>query len=218
MGSAILLGGVYHSWRMAVDPVENTSRQKWALTQEAFDGFMASLSSDRDLAAERYLEIRRNLVRMLQWRGCPAPNEYADEAINRCAQKIAEVDEIRDVATYAVGVARMLLREMSRERDRCARSLDEAPEPRTLPQVPEEDSERRMDCLRRCLVQLSGENRDLILTYYQGDKGEKIKNRKGLTQLFGLRACTLRMRALRLREWLQRCSEECLQRRQGSPV
>ena len=73
------------------------------------------------LAADRYLEIRRNLVRLFEWRGCSTPDEYADETINRCAKKIGEGEEIRDLATYCVGVARMLLREMRRERAREAR-------------------------------------------------------------------------------------------------
>jgi DNA-directed RNA polymerase specialized sigma24 family protein len=193
----------------ALPPVARV-RQKWTLTPEAFDGLLKSLDPDRDNAAERYLEIRRNLVRLLEWRGCSTPDEYADEAINRCARKIAEGEQIRDVATYSIGVARMLFREMSRERAKSPLSLDEAPEPQVCPTEPGSDPERRMNCLRRCLAELSPENRNLILHYYQGDKGEKIKNRRGLTQLFGIPASTLRMRALRLREGLHLCVENCL--------
>jgi DNA-directed RNA polymerase specialized sigma24 family protein len=198
--------------------MQNAAREKWTLTREAFDGFLAALGPDRDKAADRYLEIRRNLVRLFEWRGCRTPDDYADETINRCAKKIGEGEEIRDVATYCIGVARMLLREMSRDRALGERSLDEGPEPQSPPQEPADDSEDRIECLRRCLGQLSTENRDLILAYYQGDKGDKIKNRKGLTQLFGLRSSTLRMRALRLRETLQQCSENCLQRRPGNTL
>jgi DNA-directed RNA polymerase specialized sigma24 family protein len=203
---------------MAVGSMNNAAREKWALTQEAFDGFLMALGPDRDGAADRYLEIRRNLVRLFEWRGCPTPDDYADETINRCARKIGEGEEIRDVATYCIGVARMLLREMSRDRALTARSLDEAPEPQSPPHDPAEDAEARTECLRRCLGQLPAHNRDLILAYYQGDKGDKIRNRKGLTELFGLRSSTLRMRALRLRETLQQCSENCLQRRGGKSL
>ena len=94
------------------------SPEKWSLTREAFDGLLALLGPDRDHAAERYLEIRRNLVRLFEWRGCSTPDEYADEAINRCARKIAAGEQIRDLPTYCIGVARMLLREMTRERAR----------------------------------------------------------------------------------------------------
>ena len=184
------------------------TRQKWALTQQAFDSLLASLGPNRDEAAHRYLEIRRNLVRLFEWRGCATPEEYADEAINRCAKRIVEGEEIRDVATYAIGVARMLLREMSHARAK-ETPLEAVPEPRTLPPEPPGDAEIRAECLRRCLSQLSGENRDLILMYYAGEKGDKIKNRKELGQRFEIPPSTLRMRALRLRGTLQTCAETC---------
>jgi DNA-directed RNA polymerase specialized sigma24 family protein len=200
---------------MAVNPAEPAARQNWSLTQEAFDALLTALGPDRDDAAERYLEIRRNLVRLFEWRACPAPDEYADEALNRCARKIGEGEEIRDIATYAIGVARMLVREMSRNRTKDTRPLEDAPEPRTMPNEIDDEFERRLDCVRKCLGKLTPENRNLILHYYHGEKGDKIQNRKGLTQLFGIGASGLRMRALRLRQSLQLCSENCLQRRQG---
>jgi len=198
-----------------VNPAEPAARQKWSLTQVAFDALLTALGPDRDEAADRYLEIRRNLVRLFEWRACPAPDEYADETLNRCARKIGEGEEIRDIATYAIGVARMLVREMSRNRINETRPLEDAPEPRTMPNEINDESERRLDCVRKCLGKLTPENRDLILHYYHGEKGDKIQNRKGLTQLFGIGASGLRMRALRLRQSLQLCSENCLQHRQG---
>lgn len=195
---------------MAVDRVENVSQQKWSLTREAFNGLLASLGPDRESAAEQYLEIRRNLVRLFEWRGSSTPDEYADEAINRCARKIAEGEEIRDIATYCIGIARMLLREISRQRAKEARPLEEVPEPQTLPILPERNPGDRVTCLRRCLAQLSPGDRDLILHYYEGDKGKKIQSRKGMSEVFGIPAGTLRMRALRLRQKLQLCTESCL--------
>jgi DNA-directed RNA polymerase specialized sigma24 family protein len=213
---------------MAVDPIKGLavegkvnavpeqstgiSRQKWTLTQDAFDTLLASLGPDRDAAAHRYLEIRRNLVRLFEWRGCSTPDEYADETITRCAKKVGEGEQIRDIPTYCIGVARMVLREMNRERARQPRPLEEAPEPRAAPAESESGQEGRVDCLRRCLGQLSPETRDLILHYYQGDSGDKVRNRKRLTDLLGIPPGTLRMRALRIRERLQLCAETCMQR------
>ena len=198
--------------------MEGSTRERWALTQQAFDGLLSTLDRDRDTAAERFLDIRRNLVRLFEWRGCATPDEFADEAINRCARKISEGEEIRDLATYSVGVARMLLRETGRDRAKQAVSLNEAPEPRTIPEEIDSVQESREECLRRCLSELSHENRELILSYYQGDKGDKVRNRKGLTESFGIPANTLRMRALRLRERLQLCMESCLQQRGGNTL
>jgi RNA polymerase sigma factor (sigma-70 family) len=199
-----------------MEVAENAARQKWRLTQDAFDGLLSSLGPDRDIAADQYLRIRRDLARLFQWRGCPTPDEYADEAINRCARKIAEGEEIRDVRTYSIGVARMLAREMGRERAHKVVCLHEAPEPHIAPPEAESEPEIREECLRHCLAQLSPENRDLILNYYRDDKGEKIKIRKELMQRFGISASTLRMRALRIRERLQLSAEQYLQERQES--
>lgn len=198
---------------MAADAGEGTSSRKWSLTANAFEGLLTALSPDRDEAADRYLEVRRNLVRFFEWRGCATPEEYADEALNRCARRIEEGDEIQNVATYSVGVARMLLREMGREKE--SRPLDQAPEPATLPHDAEPEAARRVECLRNCLGRLPQGNRDLILRYYQGDKGERIRNRKVLGELLSIPANVLRMRALRLREGLHACVEECMSRGKG---
>src|SRR3954452_19825347 len=138
MGGALLLGAVYTRRGMAVEPANEPNsaggasaasatrgpRQKWTLTQDALDKFLAALDPDREAAGARYLEIRRNLVRLFEWRGSSTPDEYADETINRCARKIGEGEEIRDVPTYCIGVARMVVREMNRDRAHQARSLD----------------------------------------------------------------------------------------------
>ena len=179
---------------------------KWSLTQNAFDALLASLGPDRDIAADRYLRIRRDLVRLFEWRGCATPDEYADETMNRCARKISQGEQIRDIKTYSIGVARMLIREMSRQRCRQARPLDETPEPASAEPESGSELEDRIEALRQSLDELSQDDRFLILNYYQGDKGEKIKTRKMLSELFGLGSSTLRMRALRIREKLQSCA------------
>jgi DNA-directed RNA polymerase specialized sigma24 family protein len=191
--------------------VMHGTRQKWSLTQNAFDGLLASLGPDRDVAANRYLGVRRDLVRLFEWRGCSTPDDYADETMNRCARKIAQGEQIRDLKTYSIGVARMLVREMARERCRRERPLDEALEPCTTPCASDNDLEDRGEALRQSLDELSHDDRFLILNYYEGDKRERIKTRKMLSELFGIGASTLRMRALRIREKLQLCTENHLQ-------
>jgi len=191
---------------MKAQMLVHATRQKWSLTQTAFDSLLACLDSDRDIAADRYLRMRRNLVRLFEWRGCSTPEEYADETINRCARKIQEGEEIRDLASYSIGVARMLLREMCRDRFLQARSLDETPELCARPEM-QSDLEPRVEVLRLSLKELSHDDRFLILNYYKGDKSDKIKNRKMLSERLGVGASTLRMRALRIRERLQLCTQ-----------
>lgn len=188
---------------------QGPARQKWTLTQEAFDKLLVALGGDRDSAAEKYLEIRTNLTRFFEWRGCSFPEDHADETINRIAKRVAEGEEILNYSGYAMGVARLLLLEINKGRQREQLALAEIG---TASEVYEEadDNEGRLVCLRSCLQTLSTDNRELILQYYQGEKGEKIQNRKKLMDRLGVPVNTLRMRALRLRERLQLCVEECV--------
>ncbi|MGH9841829.1 MAG: RNA polymerase sigma factor [Blastocatellia bacterium] len=186
-------------------------RRKWALTQEAFDRLLASFDPDRESAGRKYLELRGNLLRFFEWRGCPFPEDHADETINRVARKISEGEAIRDPAQYSIGVARMLLLEIYKEQAKERSALSEMANSETA-RYEFEALEPRVECLGRCLESLSPDNRELILHYYQGEKGEKIETRKKLTDRFKVPINTLRMRALRLREKLQVCVEDCLQK------
>lgn len=189
-----------------------TARHQWALTQEAFDQLLAAFDADRELAGKKYLEVRGNLVRLFEWRGCPFPEDHADETVNRVARKISEGETIREPAQYAVGVARMLLLEIRKAQVKQQNVFNELAY--ADPVVYEfEDLDPRVACLERCLQSLSPENRELILHYYQGEKGAKIENRKRLTDRFKVPINTLRMRALRLREKLQSCVEACVQKK-----
>ena len=185
------------------------ARRKWTLTQEAFDKLLIALGDNRDSGGEKYLEIRGNLTRFFEWRGCPFPEDHADETFNRMAKKVAEGEEIQNPQGYAMGIARLLLLEIVKGRQKEQTALAE------LGQASEtyeehDDGENRLTCLRSCLEGLTSDNRELILQYYQGEKGEKIQNRKKLLERLGSPVKTLRMRALRLRERLQGCMEECM--------
>ena len=198
----------FDDFNSSQSPRAPISRRKWTLTQEAFDKFLASLGEDRETAGAKYLEIRSNLVRFFQWRGSHFPEEYADETINRVAKRVSESEEIRNLPSYYLGVARMLLLEMGRERAREQQVLSEVSCSLTPSKEPDEIDEH-IDCLREALQHLSPENRHLILHYYQGEKGEKIKTRKTLSQQLGIPINTLRMRALRIRDELQHYVENC---------
>lgn len=185
----------------------SVTTRKWTLTQEAFDQLLASFAPDRDDAAKKYLEVRENLIRLFVWRGCPFPEDHADETFNRVARKISEGEEIRNTAAYVIGVARLLVLEIIKAQSRQKEAFEELQKS----EVSEDDqTELRIECLQRCLGRLSPENRELIIQYYQGDKREKIENRRLLSERLGVAINSLRMRSLRLREQLQTCVEECL--------
>jgi DNA-directed RNA polymerase specialized sigma24 family protein len=192
----------------SVIPAPPASRPRWALTQEAFDRLLASLGGDRESAGKHYLETRAKLVRFFEWRGCPFPEDHADETINRVARRLVEGEKILNQAGYFFGVARMLLLEINKESIRQQQALKELPGS-TITSNQSDESEACIDCLRHCLQKLSPDDRELILQYYHGEKGVKIDCRKKLAERFGVPINTLRMRVFRIRENLQRCLENC---------
>ena len=185
-------------------------RPKWTLTQEAFDRLLGWLGEDRERAGEKYLEIRGKLIRFFEWRGCPFPEDHADVTVNRVAKRVSEGEEILNPMAYFIGVARLLVLEILKARAKETQALNEMATSNVEYVDYSSDSEARIECLRKCLVVLSPDNRELILQYYQGDKGEKIENRKKLTERLGVSVNTLRMRTLRLRERLLSCVENCV--------
>jgi DNA-directed RNA polymerase specialized sigma24 family protein len=186
--------------------VSSTARRKWTLTQNAFDELLHKLDSDRDRAGNIYQETRDNLIRFFAWRGCPFPEDHADETINRVAKRVSEGEEVRELTKYFFGVARLLFLEIQKERTRALHAFA------NLPQADDgfDSNETRLDCLKQCLESISADQRDLIIAYYQGEKSRKIHNRQRLSERLRIPINTLRMRALRLRDQLEACVEACL--------
>ena len=200
------------------DGIENSSSdrvtaiggRKWSLTQEAFDNLLSHLGPDRETAGQKYLEVRTNLIRFFEWRGCPFPEDHTDETINRVAKRASEGEEIRNPTAYLLGTARLIVLEINKEQAKERQALGELAYSTNSYRF--EDLEPRVECLERCLGTLSAENRELILQYYRGEKGEQIRIRKNLGERLAVPLNTLRMRAVRLRETLLRCVQDCLKK------
>lgn len=192
------------------DYSDRARRQKWALSKEAFDKLLTSFDPDREVAGAKYVELRSNLTRFFEWRGCLYPEDHADETINRVARRIVEGEEVRETPKYSFGVARLLLLELQKEAAKERTALRELPTSQQSFEPARETDELkgRVDSLEECLNSLSTDNRELILQYYQGEKSAKIENRKKLTDRFKVPLNVLRMRALRLREKLMTCVED----------
>jgi DNA-directed RNA polymerase specialized sigma24 family protein len=196
---------------------EDAQRRKWELTREAFDQFLSLLDLDRNRAGESYEALRRNLIQLFIWRGCRDPETHADETINRVIRKIDEGEDVRDLISYAHGVARRLLLEIFKKQEREQIGIDDLPPLVAQPAPPallegQDSGENGVLCLRRCLNRLPEESRRLIVLYYQGEKGAKIENRKRLAESLRITPGGLRYRAFDLRQRLQGCVERCMER------
>lgn len=167
---------------------------------EDFSRLLAALDPDRDLAGERYLTLRRKLVAFFDWRGAPAPDENADRTLDIAAQRIAGGEQVRNVSNYCVGIARLVLLESLRNRER-ERSAIEGLAASPDASAPDDDALR--NAFDRCLEALPADGRDLILDYYSGEGRARADTRARLAARLAIPVSALRIRAYRVRVRLE---------------
>jgi DNA-directed RNA polymerase specialized sigma24 family protein len=171
--------------------------------QENFDRLLLWLDTNRDAAGKKYEEIRSRLIKIFGRRGCPVPEELADETLDRVCRKVLQIADtyVGDPALYFYGVAQNVFLEY----------LKKKPAPETLPQVfAPDDVEQRHECLEHCLKRFRKDDREVLLRYFQDDRKAKIDHRKELADSLEISLNTLRMRIHRLKLALHDCIVDCL--------
>jgi DNA-directed RNA polymerase specialized sigma24 family protein len=184
-----------------------SASRNWRLTAQAFERLLDALDPDRDRAGEKYEALRSRLIQFFCWRGSPTPEEDADSTLDRVVRRLEQGEAIDRIEHYAHGVAKLVLLESlrRRERDHAGRELWL----RAVP-APAAEAEARQACLDRCLAGLPADERALILEYYQGDGTSRIRGRQALAARLGLPSEQLRLRAHRIRHRLETCLCRCL--------
>ena len=180
------------------------------LRQEDFDRLLNWLDPDKARAGQIYEQIRWRLIAILASRGCYSPEELADQTIDRVARRVADIQEtyVGDKAIYFLGVMNNVHHEYLRR----------PPLPRLVERNDNvEVREATYLCLDNCLDKLAPHARALIERYYAGSKRAKIDARKVLAGELEINSTTLRLRALRIREKLQTCIEQCLNLSEARP-
>jgi len=187
-------------------------REKWALTQDSFEMLLAWLAPEPETAGQKYETIRRRLIVFFYGRGLQDAEELADETINRVARKVNEIAEHYqgDPALYFYGIAQKIHLEARRKKPEISTNS----EPIYQPVFDEHSDEclSRRNCLNKCLVKLPDEERGIIVQYYASEDQTNINHRHHLAQKLGLTPNTLRVRAFRIRQRLQKCVQNCLQK------
>lgn len=177
---------------------------------DALAALVARLRAD-GAGGSGYESLRRRLIRYFRLHDPARAEELADVVFERLARKIHAGTEIASVPSYALGVARMVLRE-TRAQDARRRVAEADP---TFPAEidPDETAQREAvaAALGTCLDEAGAASRRLILAYYAADGAERIAIRQRLADAAAISLNALRNRALRLRAAL----EDCVRRRLG---
>jgi len=188
--------------------------RKTELTPEAFTQLLSWLARDRDLAGEKYEQIRRGLIKIFRCRGSRIPEELADETINRVAGKVGEIASgyVGEPASYFYAVANKIYLEYLRTASAQLRPL---PAQVAEKNDSSEEVESKYECLEECLGRLPGYSREIIHVYYSHARSgrEKIDRRKELAERLGIGSSILWLKAHRIRQKLKQCVSQCFQRK-----
>lgn len=184
-------------------------KKDWVLDESTFNKLLECLGRDRLSAGEKYEQLRRSLIKYFNWRGSQQAEVDADETIDRLARKLYEGSEFEDIYTYALGMARLVALESLRTQEKAQKLSERLPSLASDSEA-DEDAGKRVACFDNCLANLSADKRELIVQYYQGDKGTKIVNRQCLAEQLGMPINRLRIQAHRIREKLEACLKNCL--------
>ena len=176
------------------------------MTETGFKMLLTQLSSDQERAGELYLHMHGKLVRYFSWHACAHPEDLADEALDRVCRRLEEGEQIAQIISYILGVARRVLLEQ-RKSLLTAAAL---PDDRALhtPGQPPGD-ELTMECLDACLECLPPESRALLVEYYSPEASARAWTRQSIADRMGLSLNALRNRVLRLRRNLETCIADC---------
>lgn len=187
-------------------------KKDWVLSQDEFNAMLAWLDPDWERAGTKYESIRVRLIKILTCRGCPSPEELADETINRVASKVPEIVGTweGDPSLYFYKVAQNIFLEWRRVTIRQVDvPVEEAQSVPALAAASDEVAEH--DCLDQCLKELAEGERTLMLEYYRQQGQAKIDHRKKLATEMGIAVNALRIRAHRIRRSLRKCVLDCLE-------
>lgn len=185
--------------------------KEWELDKEAWDQLLSWLDRDPEKAGQKYETIRARLVKVLIYRKCAAPEEIADEIINRVAMKVSEIRGTYkgDPASYFYGVAKHVILENQR------RTQKVEPFDDRLHNIlrPEPTDELGYDCMDSCMKTLTPANRELVRRYFEeANPGQ----RESLARSLGITKNALAVRVFRILQSLKKCVFKCMQ--EGNPV
>jgi len=184
------------------------------LKQEEFDGLLGLFSENREEAGVIYEELRNSLVRYFESRDCRDADMLADQTLFRVASKAHTFDPTRHTrpSSFVLGLSSKILLEYSGNPDKLRITYDRWVQSALNIPVEDEESEdeiAEMECLRKCLGEMSAEDRELMIAYYGKEKQEKIASRKLMAERLGIKMETLHMRVHRLRGTLKKCMKRC---------
>ena len=174
------------------------------MNRDAFEYFLAMLSTDAEEAARRYSVLHAKFTGFFRLKGMADPGSAADETLDRAALNISEGAIVPDAEKYCWGIARNLAKEKFRQQMRESKAIQEFVE--RISNTSLDLVERIYQVLRPCFEQLSTGDQQLLLSYCKDIRGrQRAEHRRLLAEMLQLSVSALRIKVTRLRDKLTEC-------------
>ncbi|MEP7340144.1 MAG: hypothetical protein ABI977_20595 [Acidobacteriota bacterium] len=172
---------------------------------EKFELLLARLGEDPEEAGKEYNRLRTRLVNVLRMKGHSSPEDGADEALDRIADKLVGGEIIRDMNSYSRRVADLIALEDQRRQRQIRKTLDHYSFFRALNETFDERISRLM---QGCVDQLPAKDRTLMLDYCTcGEQRDSMDCRQAIAERMQMTLNALRLTVFRLRAKLETCYE-----------
>lgn len=159
---------------------------------------------DPDEAIRRYMVLHKKLEGFFRLSGLYDPVTETDETCDRVEEKLAKGYDIPDVTRFCMGVARNIVHERRRKRQREESAWLEligySQDKSTAEAV-----EKITNLMKPCFEQLPQEDQKLLIDYCNVSPQERAEHRRKLAEALNLSISALRIRVTRLRRRLQDC-------------
>ncbi len=180
--------------------------------------------SDKKLAEARLESFRRRLVHWFGKKGCKTHEDCEDNTTDtfiRTSKILAEKPEVLEITPekFINGVAKKVLQEYWKKISKAPKRLPDSPISELFPMSESEDTEdaiveqleleRHLECLEKCMQELTPNERAIIEQFSQSDKHYSKK----LIKQFGGTPNALRLRIFHtIRNKLRPCVINCLKK------
>ena len=192
-------------------------KDRWELTGDTLACLLHALSPENDLALARYTRLQQRLTFFFMRHRCLSPEDLADEVINRVARALFEARVISNLEAFALGVARMVVREDQARFLREQQSHQEAHRNRITMEPTSVESEREIEAREAGYASLPPSSRQMLTQYHTGNGAIRINGRQQLAQEMGISMGALRKRVFDLQAALRENVKRTLGQPQSMP-
>jgi DNA-directed RNA polymerase specialized sigma24 family protein len=191
--------------------------KRWSLDRQAFNALLTALDPDLECASGKYTALHDRLIRFFQWNNVEDADALADETLDRLARRVAAdrndatAEAVKEPEKFAAGIARLLLHEYWRQRQRQEQALQLlSKQERASGAADIQETEALAQALDHCLQKLPAAQRELIEKYYGTEGRNHIESRKQLAGQLKISLNALRNRAMRIRSELEEHAAQAL--------